>query len=80
MEVPLLFESHLDDFADEIIYVDASDEVRRKRLIKRDKNYKESLKINSSFSIENKKKATHVIINNDSIANLDKQIKTICGK
>lgn len=80
MEVPLLFESHLDDFADEIIYVDASDEVRRKRLIKRDKNYKESLNINSSFNIENKKKATHVIMNNDSIANLDKQIKTICGK
>lgn len=80
MEVPLLFESHLDDFADVIIYVDADEKVRKERLSKRDKNYKESLKINSSFDTENKKKATHIIINNEGIANLDKQIKLICDK
>ena len=80
MEVPLLFESHLDDFADVIVYVDADEKVRKERLIKRDKNYKESLIINSSFDTENKKKATHIIINNEGIANLDKQIKLICGK
>ena len=80
VEVPLLFESHLDDFADVTIYVDSSEEVRIKRLSQRDKNYKESLKINSSFDKENKKKATHIITNNEGIANLDKQVKIICGK
>ena len=80
MEVPLLFESHLDDFADVIVYVDTDEKVRKERLIKRDKNYKESLKINSSFNTGNKKKATHIIMNNEGIANLDKQIKLICDK
>ena len=80
MEVPLLFESHLDDFADEIIYVDASLEVREKRVAKRDKNAAEILKINNKYNKENKKKATRIILNNEGIAELEKSIKSIYGK
>lgn len=79
MEVPLLFESHLDDFADEIIYVDASMEVRIARVSKRDKNT-EILKINDKYNKENKKKATRVILNNEGIADLEKQINSIYGR
>ncbi len=79
MEVPLLFESHLDDFADKIIYVDSSLENRKKRLEKRDKNYNETLLINKDYDLENKKKATHVIVNNDGVASLEENIKsTFC--
>lgn len=80
MEVPLLFESHLDDFADDIIYVDCPLEIRKNRLAKRDKNYLDNLKINNSYDLENKKKATHVIVNDEGIAKIEKQIKTIYGK
>ena len=80
MEVSLLFESHLDDFADEIIYVDAPIEVRKKRVAKRDKNAAEILKINDKYNLENKKKATRIIVNDDGIASLKKQINSIYGK
>ena len=80
MEVPLLFESHLDDFADDIIYVDVNNEVRTKRLIKRDKDFKETLLINKDYNTQNKKKATYIIMNNNDIADLEKQIRTIYGK
>lgn len=80
MEVPLLFESHLDDFADEIIYVDANLDKRIERVSKRGKNAKELLKINDKYNKENKKKATRVILNNDGIASLQKEINIIYGK
>ena len=80
MEVPLLFESHLDDFADEIIYVDCSIEQRKQRLAQRDKNFNESLLINKDYDLANKKKATHVINNDEGIANLEKQIRSIFCK
>ena len=80
MEVPLLFESHLDDFADEIIYVDASLDKRIERVSKRDKNAAEILKINDKYNKENKEKATRVILNNDGIASLQKEIESIYDK
>lgn len=80
MEVPLLFESHLDDFADDIIYVDASLEVRKQRVEKRDKEYSKLLKINKDYDEANKKKATHIVVNNKGIAELKKSIKIIYGK
>ena len=80
MEVPLLFESHLDDFADDIIYVDASLDVRKQRVEKRDKEYSKLLKINKDYDEANKKKATHIVVNNKGIAELKKSIKTIYGK
>lgn len=80
MEVPLLFESHLDDFADAIIYVDSSLENRKARLLKRDKNYQETLLINKDYDLSNKKKATHVIVNDDEVASLERNIKSIFCK
>ena len=80
MEVPLLFESHLDDFADEIIYVDIASNVQKERLKLRDKNFDETLLINNSFNLKNKEKATCIILNNGNIADLEKNIKLIYGK
>ena len=80
MEVPLLFESHLDDFADEIIYIEVDESKQIERLKKRDINYDSLLKINKSFNKENKKKATYVISNNGDEAALKKQIISIFGK
>ena len=80
MEVPLLFESHLDDFADEIIYVDAPIKNRIDRVSKRDLKPEEIIKINESYNENNKKKATRVIINDKQIANLEKEIGFIYGK
>lgn len=80
MEVPLLFESHLDDFADEIIYVDSPLKERIKRVSKRDKNAEEILKINEQYNIKNKEKASCVILNNGNLTSLEKKIKTIFGR
>lgn len=80
MEVPLLIESHLDDFADEIIYVDALLDIRKERLSHRDLDAAKSLKINESYEMENLKKATRLIINEGDIAKLEKDIKSIYGK
>ena len=80
MEVPLLFESHLDELADDIVYVDVNPDIQIERLKKRDKNYLNSLKINSNFRIKNKEKATFVINNDGDVANLRKIINAFCGR
>ena len=80
MEVPLLFESHLDDLADEIIYVDAPLNQRKERVLTRDTFGKENLLINDNYNKENKKKATRVIINDKGIASLEREIEIIYGK
>lgn len=80
MEVPLLFESHLDDFADEIIYVEASKDKQITRLKNRDKDYEQKLELNKNFNKENKEKATLVIINDKDVASLEKIIDAFCDK
>lgn len=80
MEVPLLFESHLDDLADEIIYVDAPLNQRKERVLNRDKFGEENLLINDNYNKDNKKKATRVIINDKGIASLEREIEIIYGK
>ena len=80
MEVPLLFESHLDDFADEIIYVDVDENTQLRRLKGRDKDYLNKLELNKNFNKNNKEKATLVIVNNNDVASLEKIIETFCDK
>ena len=80
MEVPLLYESHLDDFADEVIYVDAPLKQRIERVSKRDLKPEEIIKINEKYNENNKKKAIRVITNDKGIANLEREIRTIYGK
>ena len=80
MEVPLLFESHLDDFADEIIYVEVDENTQLQRLKERDKDYLNKLELNKNFNKNNKEKATLVIYNNNNVASLEKIIETFCDK
>jgi formamidopyrimidine-DNA glycosylase len=82
MEVPLLFQSKIDDLADEIYIVYSSKEIQMKRLQARNGNIDSYLKLNESYlKQENKKKATALICNNKDVASLHKLIdKLICGK
>lgn len=80
VEAPLLFESGLDLLCDKIIYVDVSDKIQKEHLLARNSNVDLSLKLNSDYNRQNKEKATHVIINNEDVANLTKQINPIFCK
>ena len=79
-EVPLLFESEFDDYCDETLLVLANRDKQISNLMTRNNNVSESIKINSSYSKENIKKATYVIENNSDIANLYKQVDSIFYK
>lgn len=80
VEAPFLFESGLDSVCDKIIYVTASKTSQKEHLETRKSNVEESLKLNKNYNIENKKKATYVIINDNDIAYLNKQINSIFCK
>ncbi len=80
IEAPLLFESGLDLICDKIIYVDAKKETQVNHLKARHSDVNSSLDLNKNYNTENKKKATHVIINDNDVANLYKQIDSIFCK
>ena len=80
VEIPLLFESGFNDKCNEIIYVDVNDEVQIKHLEERCSPVNELRQINQNFNLANKKKATVVLDNNGTVANLKKQINSIFGK
>lgn len=80
VEIPLLFESGFNDKCNEIIYVDVNDEVQIKHLEERCSPVNELRQINQNFNLANKKKATVVLDNNGTVANLNKQINSIFGK
>jgi len=75
VEVPLLFESKFDDFCDVVLYVDVDEKTQVKHLTKRGSDVSDMVRLNKNFNPENKKKATAVITNNGTIANLNKQLK-----
>jgi len=68
VDVPLLFEtkSGLAEIMDEIWLVDAEDEIRIARIMERDGNLRDDIlaRINNQMSREEKKKRTHVLIEN----------------
>ena len=80
IEAPLLFESGLDLISDKIIYVDAKRQSQIEHLKARKANVESSLELNKNYNTENKKKATHIIINDKDVANLYKQLDSIFCK
>lgn len=82
VEVPLLYESHMEDLFDVIIAIDISYENQTKRLEKRNKNtasFLLSLYDNELFD-KNKKKATFLITNDGSEKELEEKVKEIISK
>lgn len=80
LDIPLLFEAHFDDLCDSIILVYINKDIQIKRLMERDNiSYDMAiLKIDSQMSLEEKKKKSDYIINNNSdLINLYKEIDNI---
>ena len=70
VSIPLLFEAKMEDFFDKIIFIEANDDLRLKRLMKRNSlNRKDALKrMNSQMKQEEKfSKSDYVIHNNGEI-------------
>ena len=82
VEVPLLFEAKMEDMFDYIIGVDILSDIQLERLNKRNQDTaKNLLAINKNHQFDkNKKKIDFIIINNDSIDNLNTQINDIISK
>lgn len=80
IEAPLLFESGLDLICDKIIYVDAKKDSQIRHLESRKSDVESSLELNKGYNTSNKKKATHIIINDKDVTNLYKQIDSIFCK
>lgn len=78
MDVPLLFKSHLDDYADKIMIVQIDKDKQEERLLKRNGETKSYLKINESYYLqEDIKKADYLISNNSSLEDLYNQLDKI---
>src|SRR5699024_3100953 len=67
MDIPLLFESGLEDYVDKILVAYITETTQLERLIARDKSTKEEdiSRIKSQISIEEKKKKADAIIDNN---------------
>lgn len=80
IEAAFLFETDLASICDKTIFVKVSKKKQIENLIARGDDVEKALKLNANFNMENSKKATHVIINDGDVANLDRQIDIIFGK
>ena len=81
-EVPLLFESKMENMFDFIIGVDSDEEIQLNRLSNRNKSSSEDLKKiarNNRFE-ENKNKADFIVNNNSDLASLASQIDAIVSR
>ena len=74
IEAAFLFETDLYLLCDQTFYVDVSHEKQVANLALRNEDIKKALKLNANFNNENKKKATHIIINDKDVANLERQV------
>ena len=83
VEVPLLYESKMEDIFDKVILVYCDKELQIKRLRERN-NYSEAdalARINSQMDINEKRKYADIIIDNDgSMENINKQVDDIITK
>lgn len=68
LDIPLLYEAHMEDLCDEIWVVYIDEQLQLERLMKRNQMEKETakLRIHSQLSIEEKKKKADVVINNQT--------------
>ncbi len=74
VEFPLLFETKFDTFFDQIIYVRATQEIRKKRFQKKEFENREKRFLSETEKIA---KSQIIIENNGSLKNLNKQLKNI---
>ena len=78
LEIPLLFESKMDDYCDETIYVDVHPEIQKQRLSQRRLPVEISLALNTGFDADqNRKKATFVVDNSQPLSDLYAQLDKI---
>tara|TARA_Y100000310_G_C20353378_1_gene655462 strand:- start:16 stop:657 length:642 start_codon:yes stop_codon:yes gene_type:complete len=80
IDIPLLFESKLEEMFDKIIVVKCSEKEQIKRTLKKGKYSKKEIKniINSQMSLKEKiKKADFVVDNSKMIKETEKQVKNI---
>ena len=77
--MPLLFEAKAEDLFDVVVYISASEKVRKERAM--EKGFMQSdIKKRAKFLIDEKvkkRKSDYVVINNGSRKNLYKQIETL---
>lgn len=80
MDIPLLFESHLQQFVEKILVVSVSEEIQLERLIKRNSLSKEEaeIRIKSQLPVSEKEKgADAVIYNNGTLKESEIQLERI---
>ncbi|TDM10673.1 dephospho-CoA kinase [Macrococcus lamae] len=80
MDIPLLFENHLEYTVDEVWVVYVDEESQLERLMKRNNlSYDAAAaRIHSQLSIEEKKKRAHIIIDNSgNLSELEQQVKKV---
>lgn len=78
LEVPLLWQSKIDELCDDIIIIESSKNIQKERLLKRGHDI-DYLKLNESYLTQLNKKDATAIINNDSDLNsLKKRLLSIC--
>lgn len=78
LDIPLLFESHFDDYCNKTIIITTNKELQVKRLKKRGVDFKQALLINQSFNLEeNISKADYVVENDGSVLELRSKLKKI---
>ncbi len=83
VSIPLLYEAHMEDLFDKVIFIYADDEIRLKRLMARNGFSQEYalVRMNSQQSQEEKvQKADFVIYNNSSKDDLQNEIRFILHK
>lgn len=83
MDIPLIYESGLEDYVEKILVVYVTEETQLKRLMERDNSTKEEAlsRIASQISIEEKAKRADAIINNNgTIEESYEQLKSILKK
>lgn len=80
LDIPLLFESHLENMMDRILVVYVPADMQRQRLMDRDQinAYEAQKKMDMQWSIEEKKERGHAYIDNSgSVNNTRKQLEQI---
>ncbi len=81
LEVPLLFETRFDDLCDVTILLTTDEKSQIERISSRGVNPTKAIELNNNFNeMENKKKATYVIVNNNDLPSLYKQLDIIYDK
>ena len=80
IEAAFLFETELYQLCDVTIFVDAPKDKQIEHLKARNDDVEKALKLNANFNFENKEKATVIIINDNDVASLEKQINSIFDK